>query len=255
MANIFRTVARSVVGRNTRSRGARSMQALRGRGKYQEHAGAQSSEMSDSNTNLQTTEWEAVLALPIMPGRDHIRGDLGASLWLTEYADFECPHCAVTHRAVETVRAQMGADMAFVYRHYPITTIHRYAWAAAEAAEAAASQGKFWQMHDALLEDPHPLTASGLLFRAKELRLNLAEFETELITRRHADRVQEDLMSGVRSGVRGTPTFFVNGQWHRGGSDVASLITALQTAAAGADERSMNRGVVAYPDMPPRRVV
>jgi protein-disulfide isomerase len=201
--------------------------------------------MSDSINNGQTTEWEAVLALPIIPGRDHIRGDPGASQWLTEYGDFECPHCAVAHRAVERVRAHMGADMAFVYRHYPITTIHRYAWAAAEAAEAAASQGRFWQMHDALFEDPQPLTGSGLFFRAKELGLNLAEFETELITRRHADRVQEDLMSGVRSGVRGTPTFFVNGVRHMGGSDVASLITALQSAAATAGERRVNKGVVA----------
>src|SRR4029077_14776026 len=115
-----------------------SMENLRGRGKSQEHDGAQRSDMSGSNSYGQTTEWEAVLALPIIPGRDHIRVDLGASLWLTEYGDFECPHCAVAHRAVETLRAFMGADMAFVYRHYPITTIHRFAWAAAEAAEAAA---------------------------------------------------------------------------------------------------------------------
>jgi protein-disulfide isomerase len=218
------------------------MQTLRGRGKYWEHGAAQSSDMSDSQNNAQASEWEAVLALPIIPGRDHIRGDPGASLWLTEYGDFECPHCAAAHPGVETVRAHMGADMAFVYRHYPVTTIHRSAWAAAEAAEAAASQGKFWQMYDALFEDPQPLTGSGLFFRAKGIGLNLADFETELITRRHADRVQEDLMSGVRSGVRGTPSFFVNGARHTGGADVASLMTALQRAAG---ERHVNKGVVA----------
>jgi protein-disulfide isomerase len=193
--------------------------------------------MSDSISSARTTEWEAVLALPIIAGRDHIRGATDASIWLCEYGDFECPHCAIVYRSVEEVRARMGEDMAFVYRHFPITTIHKYAWVAAEAAEAAASQGKFWQMHDALFEDRQPVTRAGLFFRAKAFGLDVAEFENELITRQHADRVQEDLMSGVRSGVRGTPTFFINGVGHTGGTDVASLLAAVQLAAGATGER------------------
>lgn len=175
------------------------------------------------------TGWGDELVLPVTPGRDHIRGPQEAPVSLVEYGDYECPYCGAAHGVVETVRAEMGDLLQFAYRHFPLTTVHPHAFGAAEAAEAAGAQGRFWPMQDSLFADQRHLAAPHLLNRAKALGLDLDRFKADLATRAYADRVQEDFVSGVRSGVPGTPTFFVNGVRYQGPIDVAGLLAAVQS--------------------------
>ncbi|HEY0396976.1 MAG TPA: DsbA family protein [Acidimicrobiia bacterium] len=174
------------------------------------------------------TGWGDVLALPINPGRDHIRGTVDAPISLLEYGDYECPFCGVAYPVVEAVREEMGDALRFVYRHFPLTTVHPHAWMAAEASEAAGAQRRFWPMHDLLFEDQEHLAVPDLVTRARALGLDEDRFEEELAAHVHAGRVQEDFVSGVRSGVPGTPTFFVNGVRYEGPTDVDSLLAAVQ---------------------------
>jgi protein-disulfide isomerase len=180
---------------------------------------------------MNMTEWEAVLALPVSPARDHIRGPVDAPVTLLEYGDYECPYCGAAHGIVNAIRARMGDRLRFAYRHFPLTTMHPNAEPAAEAAEAAGAQGKFWAMHDVLFENQQQLAAPYLLAYADALGLDLARFGSQLAERVHYPKVREDFMSGVRSGVNGTPTFYVNGRRHDGSWDAGSLLAALQRAA------------------------
>jgi protein-disulfide isomerase len=125
----------------------------------------------------------------------------------------------------------MGDRLRFVFRNFPITTSHPRAQQAAEAAEAAASQGSFWPMHDLLFEDQERLRDEDLRARAERLGLDLETFDRELAKHVHERRVREDFMSGVRSGVNGTPTFFINGVRHDGGNDAKTLLASLEQAA------------------------
>jgi len=175
------------------------------------------------------TGWGDELVLPVIPGRDHIRGSREAPVSLVEYGDYECPFCGAAHGVVEAVRAEMGDLLQFVYRHFPLTTVHQHAFDAAEAAEAAGAQKRFWPMHDLLFEDQRHLTFPDFLARARALGLDLDRFESDLAAHAFADRVQEDFGSGVRSGVPGTPTFFVNGVRYEGPTDVAGLLAAVQS--------------------------
>jgi protein-disulfide isomerase len=179
------------------------------------------------------TTWEGILALPVIPGRDHIRGPVNAPVSMVEYGDFECPYCGAAYPMVEAVRAEMADQLQFVYRHFPLTTVHPYAWGAAEASEAAGVQGRFWEMHDSLFEDQRHLATADLLARAAALGLDIDRFQTELAAHLHFDRVQENFLSGVRSGVPGTPTFFINGLRYQGPVDVRSLLGALQLVLSG----------------------
>jgi protein-disulfide isomerase len=183
---------------------------------------------------MSMTGWEAVLTLPVTPGRDHIAGRPDAPASLVEYGDFECSFCGAAYPVVEAVRDTMGDEMQFVYRHFPITTLHPHAEPAAEAAEAAGAQGQFWPMHHLLFEDQQHLDMPDLAARAAVLGLDVDRFASEVVERVHADRVHEDFMSGVRSGVNGTPTFFVNGVRHDGPPDYPSLLAALQLATSRA---------------------
>jgi protein-disulfide isomerase len=177
---------------------------------------------------MSVTTWDGVLVLPVVVGRDHIRGRVDAPLSLLEYGDFECPFCGAAHPMVEAIRAEMGDALQFAFRHFPLTTVHPHAWGAAEAAEAAGAQGQFWEMHDSLFEDQRHLATADLLARAAALGLDIDRFQTELAAHLHFDRVQENFLSGVRSGVPGTPTFFINGLRYQGPVDVRSLLGALQ---------------------------
>jgi protein-disulfide isomerase len=167
------------------------------------------------------------LTLPVGE-RDHVRGPATAPMTLLEYGDYECPFCAAAHREVSEVIAALGDELRFAFRHFPLTQIHPHAQQAAEAAEAAGHQGRFWEMHHLLFAHQHRLGLDDLLTYADELRLDLTRFALELETHVHAPRVREDFISGVRSGVNGTPTFFVNGIRHNGANDAAALIAALQ---------------------------
>ena len=172
----------------------------------------------------------AGLTLP--PGsRDHAQGPESAPATLVEYGDYECPYCGRAYPIVKEVQTAMGDRLRFVFRNFPLTQIHPHAQHAAEAAEAAGVQGRFWEMHDLLFERQRRLDDRHLLEYAQDLGLDSAKLERELMEHAHAERVREDFLSGVRSGVNGTPTFFINGARHDGSWDLDSLLTALEATA------------------------
>jgi protein-disulfide isomerase len=172
----------------------------------------------------------AMLILPVSE-RDHIRGPLTAPVTLVEYGDYECPYCSQTHFVVQALEQLLGNLLGFVFRNFPLTSVHPHAEHAAAAAEAAGAQGKFWEMHDCLFEHQQALDDIHLLAFAAELGLDVARFSHEMTQHRYATRVREDFLSGVRSGVNGTPTFFINGVRYAGSYDLDSLLAAIRDAA------------------------
>jgi protein-disulfide isomerase len=181
---------------------------------------------------MSTTEWEAVLTVPVTEGRDHIQGPADAPVTLVEYGDFECPYCGAAYPIVKEVQARMGERLRFVFRHFPIATSHPRAEQAAEAAEAAAAQDRFWEMHDVLYENQRRLRDRDLHAYAETLGLDVDRFDKELAEHMHAARVHDDFLSGVRSGVNGTPTFYINDARHDDSYDADILLAALERAAA-----------------------
>jgi Na+/H+ antiporter NhaA len=173
------------------------------------------------------------LAVPVDSERDHVRGPSVAPVTVVEYGDFECPHCGQAEPIVRELLADFG-DVSYVWRHLPLTDVHPHAQLAAEAAEAAAAQGCFWEMHDLLLSHQGELTGDDLAGYARELGLDVRRFEDHLGTRSGAARIAEDVDSADLSGVLGTPTFFINGRRHHGAYDVESLTVAIKTAKARA---------------------
>ena len=182
---------------------------------------------------MSTTEWDATLTVPVSEDRDHTQGPPDAAVTLVEYGDYQCPYCGAADPIVKEVQARMGDRLRFAFRNFPLTTAHAHAEHAAEAAEAAAAQGKFWEMHDLLYENQQRLGDDDLHAYAEQLGLDVEAFDRDLADHVHADRVQEDFMSGVRSGVNGTPTFFINGARHDESYDVETLLAALERAAIG----------------------
>ncbi len=181
---------------------------------------------------MSATQWEAVLTMPVTEDRDHIQGPADAPVTLVQYGDYECPYCGAAYPIIKEVQARMGERLRFVFRNFPITTSHPHAEKAAEAAEAAATQGRFWRMHDVLYENQRHLGDQDLRAYAEKLGLDLELFDQELAEHVHAERVHEDFMSGVRSGVNGTPTFFINGVRHDDSYETETLLAALERAAA-----------------------
>jgi protein-disulfide isomerase len=180
----------------------------------------------------------SVLTPPVNP-RDHILGTDQALVTLVEFADFECPFCGRAHPIVKDVLARMDGDIRFVHRHFPLTQAHPHALSAALAAEAAGAQGQFWPMHDTLFENQDALENDDLISYAEELGLDLERFVADFENETHLDKVRNDFRSGVRSGVNGTPTFFVDGErfdgnWTDGGLTrlLAELIRAKRTGIA-----------------------
>jgi protein-disulfide isomerase len=167
------------------------------------------------------------LTVAVSDERDHIRGPRTAPVTLVEYGDFECPHCGQAHVVLAELQGEMGDQFRLVFRHFPLTQVHPHAERAAEAAEAADAQGRFWEMYDALFENQEALDDESLLSYAQDLDLDMVAFERDVVGGVYTPRVREDFMSGVRSGVNGTPTFFINGQRHNGAWDVESLGAAI----------------------------
>jgi Na+/H+ antiporter NhaA len=182
---------------------------------------------------LGTTEPIIDLAEPVDPERDHIRGPAESPVTVLEYGDFECPYCGRAESVVRELLAEFG-DVRYVWRHLPLTDVHPRAQAAAEAAEAAAAQGKFWEMHDLLLDHQKALRVSDLLGYAADLDLDVGRFEDDLRRRSGAGRIEEDVDSADLSGVSGTPTFFVNGRRHYGAYDIDTLSAEVRAARARA---------------------
>jgi protein-disulfide isomerase len=173
------------------------------------------------------SEFHPRLTVPV-GARDHAQGPADAPVTLVEYGDFECPYCGMAYPIVKQVQAHFGDRLRFVFRHFPLGELHPYAQHAAEAAEAAGAQGKFWPMHDHLFEHQKQLDDAHLRAYAAAEGLDADRFAGDLGGHRFAERVREDFMSGVRSGVNGTPTFFVDGARHDGQWDADGLISALE---------------------------
>jgi protein-disulfide isomerase len=165
-------------------------------------------------------------------GEDHIQGDANAEASLVEYGDYECPHCAIAHPIVKRVQRHFGKRLSFVFRNFPLTQIHFNAQAAAETAEFAGAQGKFWEMHDQLFENQDRLGDDLFAELATELNLDAAALQVALANGTYTARVRADFTGGVRSGVNGTPTFFINGQRHNGPADFDHLVKAIEAAIA-----------------------
>lgn len=154
---------------------------------------------------------------------DHIEGPEDAPVTFVEYGDYECPHCRQAHSIVNELQGLLGDQFRYVFRNFPITTVHPNAQLAAEAAEAAGAQGKFWEMHDALFQTEGPLEKEKILQLATNLELDIERFQRELDEQVYAERMREDFLDGARSGVNGTPTFFINGLRYDGPWDIESL--------------------------------
>jgi Na+/H+ antiporter NhaA len=182
---------------------------------------------------LGTAEQVTDLAVPVDPGRDHVRGPMKAPVTLMEYGDFECPYCGQAEPVVRELLAGTG-DLRYVFRHLPLTDVHSHAQLAAEGAEAADRQGMFWEMHDILIEHQGALTKRDLLRYAADLGLDQAQFAADLRDHVGAAHVAEDVDSADLSGVSGTPTFFVNGKRHYGAYDIDALSEAVRGARARA---------------------
>jgi|SRR5687767_7605672 len=177
-----------------------------------------------------------VLTLPVSD-RDHSQGLASAAVTLVEYGDYQCPYCRQAHPILQDIRKSMGGLTRLVFRNFPLTSVHPNAQHAAEAAEAAGVQGKFWAMHDHLFEHQSRLDDDALLEYATEIGLDVDRFRHDLETHAFGPRVREDFLSGVRSGVNGTPTFFINGLRHDAAWDFETLSGAIRAAAAAAEQR------------------
>jgi Na+/H+ antiporter NhaA len=171
------------------------------------------------------------LAVPVDPHRDHVRGPAKAPVTVVEYGDFECPYCGLAEPAVRELLADYG-DVRYVWRHLPLTDVHPHAQLAAEGAEAAAKQGKFWEMHDELLSHQGALTEEDLTGYANDLGLAAGRFAGDLARHAGSARIAEDVDSADLSGVSGTPTFFINGRRHHGAYDLGTLSDAVRAARA-----------------------
>jgi protein-disulfide isomerase len=167
------------------------------------------------------------LLTPKVGARDHVRGSPDAPVTLVQYADFECPFCGRAFPEIKSVLKDLGAQVRFVFRHFPMVEQHPHAETAAELAEAAAGQGKFWEMHDLLFQRQSALEDERLIAYARELGLDVPRVERELQEHVHRARVRQDFQSGVRSGVSGTPMFFINGRRHEEPGDAETLRAAL----------------------------
>lgn len=162
--------------------------------------------------------------------RDHRRGNPEARVTLVEYGDYECPACGRAFPVIKEIVAQLGGEVCAVFRHYPLSQLHPAAEQAAAVAEAAGAQGRFWEMHDALFQHQSALSLPELLGHARRLGLDAERISAELASGLHAARIREDAMGGLRSGVTGTPAYFINGQRYGGPAELGPLLAALRVA-------------------------
>jgi protein-disulfide isomerase len=165
---------------------------------------------------------------------DHAQGPADAPVTLVEYGDYECPHCGHAYPIIKQVQEEFGGDLRFIFRNFPLVNAHPQAELAAEAAEAAGEQDKFWEMHDFLFENQGSLSAEAIADGAKALGLEMKLFLGRLETGAHRERIRRDFSGGVRSGVNGTPTFFINSARHDADFEFETLLEAIRTAMARA---------------------
>jgi protein-disulfide isomerase len=168
---------------------------------------------------------------------DHVLGPETAVVTLLEYGDYQCPYCGQAYPIIKELLDRVGRQVRFVFRNFPLSTIHPHAESAAEAAEAAGAQGQFWAMHALLYQNQEALDGEDLVRYASALGLDESSFVRELTRHVHAARIREDFMGGVRSGVNGTPTFFINEGRHDGPFSLDSLLGAVEVEIAAATGR------------------
>lgn len=167
------------------------------------------------------------LKIPVTQ-RDHIRGPADAPITLVEYGDYECPHCGLAHPIVIAVQEHFARRLRFVFRHFPLNQIHPNAEAAAESAEFAGARGRFWEMHDGIYDNQDRLGLPLLLALAVGLGLSELELRNALASGEYEPKVRADFLGGVRSGVNGTPSFFINGERHDGTYEFDDLVAAIE---------------------------
>jgi protein-disulfide isomerase len=172
--------------------------------------------------------------LPPLDGVDHVRGELGRPLELVMFGDFQCPFCLGAQSVLRRVNERLGDRLTFAFRHLPIPERHPLAPLAAEASEAAAAQGDFWEYHDALFQAQPKLSRGTMLKVGSDLGLDADRMATELDTGTHRPRIERDIDSAAQSGATGTPTFFINGERFFGAYDASSLVEALEGGTATA---------------------
>ena len=175
----------------------------------------------------------SALAAPVSE-RDHVVGAEDARVTLVEYGDFECPYCGALHPVIQAARKSFGGNLRFAFRHFPLRASHPHALAAAKAAEAAAEQGRFWEMHDRLYQRQTELADADLERHARELGLDVDRFRRSLGDGAHEARIREDLASANQSGARGTPSLFINGEPYQGSLERDEIFAALARAAVAA---------------------
>jgi protein-disulfide isomerase len=188
--------------------------------------------MTASAQQLEVTEDSPRLTLPISEKRDHIQGPTTAKVVLVEYGDYQCPYCGEAYPIVKKIQEKHGNSLRFVFRNFPLTQIHPRAEFGAEFAEAAAAGGKFWEMHDFIYENQRSLDDEEffLKFADKKLGLDKEKIHQSVVKRAFEPRIREDFMSGVRSGVNGTPTFFIKEHRHNGSYEFKALDEAIISA-------------------------
>jgi protein-disulfide isomerase len=169
------------------------------------------------------------LAVPVSE-RDHNQGPTTAAVTLVQYGDYECPYTRRSTWVVQAIQQELGDQLRFVYRNFPLTEIHPHALHAALAAEAAAAQGKFWQMHDYIFHHQHTLEDADLAQFAEAVGLDMQQYAGDMTEQRALALIEEDMEGGERSGVQGTPTFFINGVLYGGSWEHDALLAALQAA-------------------------
>jgi Na+/H+ antiporter NhaA len=179
---------------------------------------------------------------PVDPERDHLRGPTSAPVTLLEYGDFECPYCGQAEPVVRELLAEFGNELRYVFRHLPLADVHQHAQLAAEAAEAASAQGRFWEMHDVLFAHQDALDPDDLTRYAADLGLDIERFSWELRTRQHAPRIARDVEGADQSGVAGTPTFFINGRRHPGAYDLGTLAAMVERELQAAAPQGRGEG-------------
>jgi protein-disulfide isomerase len=175
----------------------------------------------------------ATLRAPVTSA-DHVLGPAGAPVTLVEYGDYECGFCGLAHPIVKLVRQHFGKRLRFVFRHFPMSQIHPNAESAAESAEYAGAHGRFWEMHDGIYENQDRLGLPLLFALAGALGLSETDLRNALVNGEYAPKVRTDFLGGVRSGVNGTPTFFINGRRHDGSYQFDDLVAAIEMVLQGA---------------------
>jgi protein-disulfide isomerase len=173
------------------------------------------------------------LAVPVTDA-DHVQGAPDAPVTLLEYGDYECPWCGRAYPIIKRLQSELGDRLRVVFRNFPQSSVHPHASVAAQAAEAAAAQGKFWEMHDVIFQHQDDLTPPDLVHYALRIGLEVYRFQADLAAERYAKRVKEDYDGGVKSGVKGTPTIFINGRRYTGELAYDQMLTVVQVAYVNA---------------------